>query len=105
MCSRFDPIPACDRQTDRQTGGIAVARTALVMPALRRAVKIENRLAFGKVRGKSRLAPFFRTRCRPSTDGIASVIGRECWASVNAMPGTVRSFKPVHKVDLNFVHS
>jgi len=37
-CRRFDTIPA-DRQTDRQTDGIAVASTALAMPALRRAVK------------------------------------------------------------------
>jgi len=43
MCRRFDTIPACDRrtegQTNRQTDGIAVASTALVTPALRRAVK------------------------------------------------------------------
>jgi len=37
-CRRFDTIPACDRRTDRQTDGIAVASTALAMPALRRAV-------------------------------------------------------------------
>ena len=36
MCSRFDTIPACDRQMDR----IAVASRALAMRALRRAVKI-----------------------------------------------------------------
>ena len=34
-CSRFDTIPAWDRQTD----GIAIASTALTMRALRRAVK------------------------------------------------------------------
>jgi len=38
-CSRFDTIPACDRQTDGQTDGIAVASTALAMRALRRADK------------------------------------------------------------------
>ena len=32
----YDTIPACDRRTDRQTDGIAVASTA---PAMRRAVK------------------------------------------------------------------
>ena len=37
MCSRFDTIPACDRQTDRRTDGVAVASTALAMRALRRA--------------------------------------------------------------------
>ena len=42
-CRRFDTIPACDRRTDRQTDVIAIASTALAMPALRRAVK--NRLA------------------------------------------------------------
>jgi len=36
-CSRFDTIPACDRRTDRQTDGIAIASTALAMRALRRA--------------------------------------------------------------------
>jgi len=36
-CSRFDTIPACDRQTD----GIAVASTVLAMRALRRAAKIK----------------------------------------------------------------
>jgi len=35
-CSRFDAIPACDRETDGQTDGIA---TALAMRALWRAVK------------------------------------------------------------------
>jgi len=39
-CSRFDTIPACDRQTDKQTDRIAVASTALAMRALRRAVKL-----------------------------------------------------------------
>ena len=38
-CRRFDTIPACDRQTDRradgQTDGIAVASTALAMPAVK----------------------------------------------------------------------
>ena len=38
--SRFDTIPACDRQTDKQTDRIAVASTALAMRALRRAVKL-----------------------------------------------------------------
>jgi len=42
-CSRFDTIPACDRQTDGQTDGRtdenAIASTALAMRALRRAVK------------------------------------------------------------------
>jgi len=41
-CRRFDTIPACERQTDRQTDrrdGIAVASTALAMRALRPAVK------------------------------------------------------------------
>jgi len=42
-CRRFDTIPACDgqrdRQTDGRTDGIAVASTALAMLALRRAVK------------------------------------------------------------------
>jgi len=33
-----------DGQTDRQTDGIAVAITALTMPELRRAVKMETRL-------------------------------------------------------------
>ena len=37
-CSRFDTIPACDRQTDRRTVGIAIASTALAIRALRRAV-------------------------------------------------------------------
>jgi len=32
---RFDTIPECDGQTDRQTDGIAVANTALAMQALR----------------------------------------------------------------------
>jgi len=39
---RIRVIPACDktdRRTDRHTGGIVVASTALVMRALRRAVK------------------------------------------------------------------
>ena len=36
-CSRFDTIPACGRQTDGRTDGIAVASTAL---AMRRAVKM-----------------------------------------------------------------
>ena len=36
---RFDTIPACDRRTDGQTDGIAVASTALAMRAWRRAVK------------------------------------------------------------------
>jgi len=35
MCRRFDTIPACDGQPDRQTDGIAVANTALAMRALR----------------------------------------------------------------------
>jgi len=43
MYSRFDTIPAYDRwtdgQTDGQTDGIAVASTALVMRALRRAAQ------------------------------------------------------------------
>ena len=39
MCRRFDTIPACDRRTDRQTDGIAIASTTLAMRALRRAVK------------------------------------------------------------------
>jgi len=39
-CHRFDTIPLCDRRTDGQTDGIAVASTALAMRALRRAVKI-----------------------------------------------------------------
>ena len=39
MCRRFDTIPACDGRTDRRTDGIAVANTALAIPALRRAVK------------------------------------------------------------------
>jgi len=39
MCSRFDTIPECDRRADGQTDGIAIASTALAMPALRRAVK------------------------------------------------------------------
>jgi len=47
-CRRFDTKPACDRRTDgrtdRQTDGIAVAITALTMPELRRAVKMETRL-------------------------------------------------------------
>jgi len=34
MCRRFNTIPACDGRTDGQTGGIAVANTALAMPAL-----------------------------------------------------------------------
>ena len=38
MCRRFDTIPACDRQTDRQRDGIAIASKALAMRALRRAV-------------------------------------------------------------------
>ena len=38
-CRRFDTLLACDRQTDRQTDGIAVASTALAMRALRRTVK------------------------------------------------------------------
>ena len=42
-CRRFDTIPACggqvDRQTDGQTDGIAEASTAFAMRALRRAVK------------------------------------------------------------------
>ena len=44
VCSRFDTIPACDRRTDRRThrrtDGIAIARTALAMRALGRAVII-----------------------------------------------------------------
>jgi len=36
--SRFDTIPACDRQTDRQMDGIAIASTAPAIRALRRAV-------------------------------------------------------------------
>ena len=36
----FDTIPACDRRTDRQTDGIAVASTTLAMRALRRTVKM-----------------------------------------------------------------
>ena len=51
MCSRYDTIPACDRQTDRQTDGwtdgetdgIAVASTALAMRALWCAVKTKAR--------------------------------------------------------------
>ena len=31
MCSRFDTIPSCDRQTDRLADGIAIASTALAM--------------------------------------------------------------------------
>jgi len=50
-CRRFDTIPACDRQTDGrsdgQTDGIAVASTALVMRALRRAVKMGRK--FGRL--------------------------------------------------------
>jgi len=38
-CSRFETISACDRQTDGQTDGIAIASTALAMQALRRTVK------------------------------------------------------------------
>ena len=37
-------IPACGRQTDGQTDGIAAASTALAMRALRRAVKIHGHL-------------------------------------------------------------
>ena len=40
-CCRFDTIPACDRRTDGQTDGIAVASTAL---AKRRAVKKTDRV-------------------------------------------------------------
>jgi len=39
MCSSFDTIPACDRQTDGRTDGIAIASTALAMRALQCAVK------------------------------------------------------------------
>jgi len=46
MCSRFDIIPAYDRQTDRRTyggtdktDGIAIDSTALAMRALRHALK------------------------------------------------------------------
>ena len=35
LCSRFDVVPACGRQTDGQTDGIAIASTALAMLALR----------------------------------------------------------------------
>jgi len=42
MCSRFDVVPACGRQTDGQTDGIAIASTALAMRALRRAEKTVN---------------------------------------------------------------
>ena len=43
MCRRFDTIyrRVTDRQTDGQTDGIAVDRTALAMRALRRAVKTD----------------------------------------------------------------
>jgi len=48
MCSRFDTIPACDRQADGQmdgqTDGNAIASTALAMRALRRAVQITDDL-------------------------------------------------------------
>jgi len=45
-CSRFDRILAlCDRQTDRQTDGIAVASTAFAMRVLRRAVKVDSLLS------------------------------------------------------------
>jgi len=37
----FDTIPACDRQTDRQTDETAVASIALAMRALRRSVKMK----------------------------------------------------------------
>jgi len=37
-------IPACDRQTDRRTDGIAVASTALAIRALRSAEKNGNKL-------------------------------------------------------------
>ena len=40
--SFFDTIPACDRRTDGQTDGIAVASRALVMRALQCAVKMRN---------------------------------------------------------------
>jgi len=33
---------ACDRETDRQTDGIAIASTALAMQALQRTVQREN---------------------------------------------------------------
>ena len=43
MCRRFNTIPACDGRTDGgtdgQTDGIGISSTALVMRALRRAVK------------------------------------------------------------------
>ena len=42
-CRRFD-TKRCDRQTDRQTDGNAVASTALAMRALRRAVKTTHNL-------------------------------------------------------------
>jgi len=38
MCRRFDTIPACDRQTNGQTDGIAIASTALAMRALRHGI-------------------------------------------------------------------
>jgi len=38
----FDTILACDRRTDGQTDGNAIASTALAMRALRRAVKTNN---------------------------------------------------------------
>ena len=41
-------LPACDRQTDRRTDGIAVASTTLAMRALRRAVKINQLAKYGK---------------------------------------------------------
>jgi len=41
-CIRFDTIPACNRQTDGQTDGNAIASTALAMRALRLALKIRN---------------------------------------------------------------
>ena len=52
MCRRFDTIPACDRWTDGQTDGIAVASTARAMPALRRAVKSKQYWA-KKLAGKN----------------------------------------------------
>ena len=60
---RFDRIPACDRQTDGQTDGIAIASRALAMRALRRAVKTsmgttsDKRLDFLTVCGTGKTPP------------------------------------------------
>ena len=101
MCSRFVTIPACDRQTDRRTGGIAVASRALAMRALRRARC--NEVSEGAGRCWSYLVQVLRgageTGCRFKSDSSTWFTRGGCVTSCRAgQPLSARRRSLLHSV-------